>query len=192
MQDADLKELYQWSPKILEKLQSLPMLRDVTTDQQVAGMTATLTIDRDQAARFGVQPQVIDDTLYDAFGQRQITQYFSQVNSYHLILEVMPGQASDVETFNKLYVKSSTGQAVPLSAFVKWSTVPVQPLSISHQSQFPAVTISFNLAHGAALGRGGRRHQRGHARDGRADHGAAAPSRAPRRRSSPRCPPSPT
>jgi multidrug efflux pump subunit AcrB len=115
-------------------------------------MTATLVIDRDQAARFGIQPQAIDDTLYDAFGQRQITQYFSQVNSYHLILEVMPGQASDVDTFNKLYVKSSSGQAVPLSTFVTWSTVPVQPLSISHQSQFPAVTISFNLAHGAALG----------------------------------------
>jgi hydrophobe/amphiphile efflux-1 (HAE1) family protein len=152
LQDADLQELYQWSPKILEKLQSLPMLRDVATDQQVAGMTATLVIDRDQAARFGIQPQAIDDTLYDAFGQRQITQYFSQVNSYHLILEVMPGQASDVDTFNKLYVKSSSGQAVPLSTFVTWSTVPVQPLSISHQSQFPAVTISFNLAHGAALG----------------------------------------
>ena len=152
LQDADLDELYQWSPKILEKLRSLPMLRDVTTDQQVGGTTATLTIDRDQAARFGVQPQVIDDTLYDAFGQRQITQYFSQVNSYHLVLEVMPGQVSDVDTLNKLYVKSSTGQAVPLSTFVKWSTKPVQPLSISHQSQFPAVTISFNLAQGAALG----------------------------------------
>jgi hypothetical protein len=152
LQDADLTELYQWSPKILEKLKGLPMLRDVATDQQVAGMTVTLVIDRDQAARFGVQPQVIDDTLYDAFGQRQITQYFSQVNSYHLILEVMPNQVDDVETLNKLYVKSDTGQAVPLSTFVKWSTVPVQPLSISHQSQFPAVTISFNLAPGAALG----------------------------------------
>jgi hydrophobe/amphiphile efflux-1 (HAE1) family protein len=152
LQDADLNELYQWAPRILEKLQNLPMLRDVTTDQQMAGMTATLTIDRDQAARFGVQPQVIDDTLYDAFGQRQITQYFSQVNSYHLILEVMPDQVNEVDTLNKLYVKSSTGQAVPLSTFVKWSTMPVQPLSISHQSQFPAVTISFNLAHGAALG----------------------------------------
>jgi hydrophobe/amphiphile efflux-1 (HAE1) family protein len=152
LQDADLGELYQWAPNILEKLQNLPMLRDVTTDQQMAGMTATLTIDRDQAARFGVQPQVIDDTLYDAFGQRQITQYFSQVNSYHLILEVMPDQVTAVDTLNKLYVKSSTGQAVPLSTFVKWSTAPVQPLSISHQSQFPAVTISFNLAKGAALG----------------------------------------
>ncbi|HEY8287931.1 MAG TPA: multidrug efflux RND transporter permease subunit [Acetobacteraceae bacterium] len=152
LQDADLDELFQWAPKVLAKLQSLPMLRDVTTDQQVGGTTATLVIDRDQAARFGIQPQVIDDTLYDAFGQRQITQYFTQVNSYHLILEVMPAQASDLATLNKLYVRSASGQAVPLSAFVKWSTVPVQPLSISHQSQFPAVTISFNLAQGASLG----------------------------------------
>ncbi len=134
------------------KLQALPMLRDVTSDQQTGGTTVTLTIDRDKAARFGVQPQVIDNTIYDAFGQNQITQYFSQVNSYHLILEVMPGQASDVETLNKLYVHSTTGQTVPLSAFAKWTTAPVQPLSISHQSQFPAVTISFNLAQGAALG----------------------------------------
>jgi multidrug efflux pump subunit AcrB len=111
-----------------------------------------LVIDRDAAARFGIQPQAIDNTLYDAFGQNQITQYFSQVNSYHLILEVMPGQVSDVDTLNKLYVRSSTGQAVPMSAFVKWSTRPVQPLSINHQSQFPAVTVSFNLAPGVALG----------------------------------------
>ena len=152
LQDADLGELYQWAPRILGRLKSLPMLRDVTTDQQAGGMTATLTIDRDAAARFGVQPQAIDDTLYDAFGQRQITQYFSQVNTYHLILEVMPAQASEVATIDRLYVKSATGQAVPLSSFVQWTTQPVQPLSISHQSQFPAVTISFNLAHGAALG----------------------------------------
>jgi HAE1 family hydrophobic/amphiphilic exporter-1 len=137
---------------VLDRLQKLPMLRDVTSDQQTGGTTVTLTIDRDQAARFGVQPQVIDDTIYDAFGQRQITQYFSQVNSYHLILEVMPGQASDVETLNKLYVHSTNGQSIPMSAFAKWSTAPVQPLSISHQSQFPAVTISFNLAQNVALG----------------------------------------
>jgi hydrophobe/amphiphile efflux-1 (HAE1) family protein len=152
LQDADFDELFHWSPKVLAKLQSLPMLRDVTSDQQTGGTTVTLTIDRDQAARFGVQPQVIDDTIYDAFGQRQITQYFSQVNSYHLILEVTPDAAADVETLNNLYVHSTTGQTVPLSAFAKWSTGPVQPLSISHQSQFPAVTISFNLARGAALG----------------------------------------
>ena len=152
LQDADLEELFEWSPKVLAKLRSLPMLRDVNTDQQIGGATVTLKIDRDKAARFGVQPQVIDDTLYDAFGQRQITQYFTQVNSYHVILEVMPGQASDVATLNKLYVHSITGQTVPLSSFVTWTTAPVQPLSISHQSQFPATTISFNLAPGAALG----------------------------------------
>ncbi len=152
LQDADLNELLAWAPKIQEKLEKLPMLRDVTSDQQTGGTTATITVDRDQAARFGIQPQVIDDTLYDAFGQRQVTQYFTQVNSYHIVLEAMPGQLSDLETINKLYVKSSTGQAVPLSSFVKWSTVPVQPLSISHQSMFPAITLSFNLAQGAALG----------------------------------------
>jgi hydrophobe/amphiphile efflux-1 (HAE1) family protein len=152
LQDADFDELFSWGPKVLTKLQTLPMLRDVTSDQQTGGTTVTLVIDRDAAARFGVQPQVIDDTIYDAFGQRQITQYFSQVNSYHLILEVMPGAASDVETLQKLYVHSNTGQTVPVSAFAKWSTMPVQPLSISHQSQFPAVTISFNLAQGVALG----------------------------------------
>ena len=152
LQDASLAELYDWAPRVLKKLQTLPMVRDVTTDQQVGGTTATLVINRDQAAQFGIQPQVIDDTLYDAFGQRQITQYFTQVNSYHLVLEVMPALASDVETLKSLYVHSSGGQAVPLSAFTQWSTAPVQPLSISHQSQFPAVTISFNLAPGAALG----------------------------------------
>jgi HAE1 family hydrophobic/amphiphilic exporter-1 len=152
LQDADFDELTSWAPKVLQRLQSLPMLRDVTTDQQTGGATATMVIDRDQAARFGVQPQVIDDTLYDAFGQRQITQYFTEVNSLHVILEVMPGQASDAETINKLYVKSVTGQAVPLSSFVKWTTLPVRPLSISHQSMFPAITISYNLAQGAALG----------------------------------------
>jgi hydrophobe/amphiphile efflux-1 (HAE1) family protein len=152
LQDANLEELYGWAPKILAGLQALPMLRDVTSDQQNGGTTATLVIDRDTAGRFGIQPQVIDDTLYDAFGQRQVAQFFSQVNSYHLILEVPPAMAGDPATLEKLYVKSSTGQAVPLSTFVHWSTLPVQPLSISHQSQFPAVTLSFNLAAGASLG----------------------------------------
>ncbi len=152
LQDADLGELFEWSPKVLARLQQLPMLRDVTTDQQTGGTTVSLAIDRDKAARFGIQPQAIDDTIYDAFGQRQITQYFSQVNSYHLVLEVMPGDAADVDTLNKLYVHAANGPAVPMSAFARWTTVPVQPLSISHQSQFPAVTLSFNLAQGVALG----------------------------------------
>jgi hydrophobe/amphiphile efflux-1 (HAE1) family protein len=151
LQDANLAELYQWSPKILARLKTLPMLRDVTTDQQMAGTTATLRIDRDAAARFGITPQEIDNTLSDAFGQNQITQYFSQVSSYHLILEVLPDMLGDLRTLDKLYVRSSSGAAVPLSAFVKVDTAPVQPLAISHQSQFPAVTISFNLAKGTAL-----------------------------------------
>lgn len=152
LQDADLAELFEWSPKILGEMRKMPMLRDLATDQQMAGVTATLTIDRDQASRFGILPQAIDDTLYDAFGQRQVTQYFTQVNTYRLILEVLPEYQGKLDTLNKLYVKSNTGVAVPLSSFVKLDTKPVVPLAISHQSQFPAVTLSFNLAQGVALG----------------------------------------
>ncbi len=145
LQDADLGELFHYAPLVLDRLSKLPMLRDVTTDQQMSGMTATLQIDRDQASRLGVSLQAIDDTLYDAFGQRQITQYFTQINSYHVILEVLPDLADKVGTLERLYVRSANGTAVPLSALAKWTTAPVRPLSISHQSQFPAVTISFNL-----------------------------------------------
>ena len=152
LQDADLPELNHWSPQVLDKLRTLPALRDVATDQQVAGTAATLTIDRDAASRFGITPQQIDDTLYDAFGQRQVTQYFTQVNSYHVILEVPGDMQGDTETLRKLYVRSGAGAAVPLSTFVHIDTAPVVPLSLSHQSSFPAVTLSFNLAPGAALG----------------------------------------
>jgi HAE1 family hydrophobic/amphiphilic exporter-1 len=153
LQDANLGELNEWAPKILDKMKTLPELRDVATDQQTAGTTLTLTIDRDSASRFGIQPQLIDDTLYDAFGQRQVAQYFTQLNSYHVILEILPELQGKLDTLNKLYVKSpTTGDQVPLSAFAKWTTVPVRPLSISHQGQFPAITISFNLAQGVALG----------------------------------------
>ncbi len=152
LQDADVSELYSWSPKIFEKLSKLPQLRDVSTDQQDGGTTAVLTIDRDAAARFGIQPQVIDDTLYDALGQRQVTQYFTQVNTYKLIMEVLPELQQDLSVLDKLFIRSSTGQAVPLSTFVRLDATKTAPLSISHQSQFPAVTISFNLAQGVALG----------------------------------------
>jgi hydrophobe/amphiphile efflux-1 (HAE1) family protein len=152
LQDAAVDELYTWAPKVLEALQHLPQLRDVATDQQMAGTTASLTIDRDAAARFGIQPAQIDAILYDAFGQEQITQYFTQINSYHLILEVPDAERGDLSTLDKLYVKSSSGQPVPLSTFVKVDTGKIAPLSISHQSQFPAVTISFNLTQGVALG----------------------------------------
>ena len=152
IQDGDLNELFTWAPRIRTEMAKLPMLRDVSTDQQVSGTTASLTIDRDRAARFGIQPQAIDDTLYDAFGQRQISQYFTQLNTYHLILEVPGSMQGDLATLNKLYVKSRDGSAVPLSTFVSVDSAPVLPLAISHQSQFPAVTLSFNLAQGAALG----------------------------------------
>ena len=153
LQDADLSELNEWSPKVLTKLQTLPELRDVATDQQMSGTTLQMTIDRNQASRFGIQPQLIDDTLYDAFGQRQVTQYFTQVNSYRVIMEVTPELQGDLNTLNRLYIRApSTGQLVPLSTFVKWTNAPVRPLSISHQGQFAATTISFNLANGIALG----------------------------------------
>ena len=112
-----------------------------------------MSIDRNQAARFGIQPSLIDQTLDDAFGQRQVTQYFTQLNSYHVILEVTPELQSDPQTLSKIYIKSPvTDQMVPLSSFVKYDTQHVTSLSINHQGQFPAVTLSFNLAPGAALG----------------------------------------
>jgi hydrophobic/amphiphilic exporter-1 (mainly G- bacteria), HAE1 family len=153
LQDANLDELNEWAPKILAKMQGLPELRDVATDQQSSGTTLQLTVNRDTASRYGIQPQLIDDTLYDAFGQRQVTQYFTQLNSYHVILEILPELQGSLDTLNKIYIKSPlTGEQVPLATFATWSSVPVRSLSISHQGQFPAITISFNLAQGVALG----------------------------------------
>jgi multidrug efflux pump subunit AcrB len=152
LQDADLNELNQWAPKILAKLKTLPQLTGVASDQQTGGATLTMTIDRDQAARFGIQPQLIDDTLYDAFGERQVTQYFTQVNSYHVIMETLPELQKTTAALDQIFVKSPlTGKQVPLSTFVKWTTAPTTFLSINHQGQFPAVTLSFNLTNGAAL-----------------------------------------
>ena len=137
----------------MAKLKTLPELRDVATDQQTEGLTLTLKVDRDQASRYGFTPQVIDDTLYDAFGQRQIAQYFTQLSSYYVIMEVTPSLQGDPATLDKIFLRSpTTNGEVPLSAFAKWTTHPVEPLSISHQGQFPAITISFNLAQGTALG----------------------------------------
>jgi hydrophobic/amphiphilic exporter-1 (mainly G- bacteria), HAE1 family len=153
LQDANLDELNEWAPRILEKMRALPELRDVASDQQTSGTSLTLDIDRDQAARYGLTPQLIDDTLYDAFGQRQVAQYFTQQNSYHVVMEILPALQGEVGSLDKVYIKSpTTGQQVPLAAFAKWTTRRTVPLSISHQGQFPAITISFNLAQGAALG----------------------------------------
>ncbi len=153
LQGPDIAELNEWAPKVLAKLKTLPELRDVATDQQTEGTTLTLTINRDQAARYGLTPQVIDDTLYDAFGQREIAQYFTQLASYYVIMEVLPSLQGSPTTLDQIFLRSpTTGGEVPLSAFAKWTTTPIAPLSISHQGQFPAITISFNLAQGTALG----------------------------------------
>jgi hydrophobe/amphiphile efflux-1 (HAE1) family protein len=153
LQDASLEELNQWAPQMLAKLRTLPQLQDVATDQQINGATVTITIDRDQASRFGIQPQVIDDTLYDSFGQRQVAQYFTQLNSYHVVLEVLPELQGSPAALSKIYVTSpTTGQQVPLSTFAHYDTAPVSLLSVNHQGQFPAVTLSFNLRPGVALG----------------------------------------
>jgi multidrug efflux pump subunit AcrB len=153
LQDSDINELNAWAPKLLAELQKLPMLRDVASDQQTSSGMLALTIDRDQASRFGIQPAAVDLALYDAFGQRQAAQYFTQANSYHVVLEITPSLQTDPSTLEKLYLKSPlTGQMVPLSAMAKYDTQQVTYLSINHQGQFPAVTLSFNLAPGAALG----------------------------------------
>src|SRR5262249_29361000 len=120
LQDGDPEELNSWAPKLLSKLASLPELTDVATDQQTNGATVTLEIDRDQASRFGISPQTIDDTLNDAFGQRQVTQYFTDLNSYHVVLELPPNMQSSPQAINQLYIRSPlTGEQVPLNVLVK-------------------------------------------------------------------------
>ena len=151
LESADANELNDWSARILAKLRTLPELRDVASDQQNGGLRAELVIDRDTAARFGILPQTIDDTLYDAFGQRQVSTIFTQLNQYHVVLEVGSQFQNDPNDLSNIYVKSSTGQQVPLSAFSHFTTSPA-PLAINHQGQFPVVTLSFNLAPGESLG----------------------------------------
>ena len=152
LQDPNSDELNQWAPKILKKMQQLSLLSDVTSDQENSGTTETLTYDRDQASRFGVQPATIDAILYDAFGQREVAQYFTGNKAYYVILEALPDEFGRLSTLQKLYVTASSGATVPLSTLVHETSVPVQPLAINHQSQFPAVTVSFNLRGNAALG----------------------------------------
>ena len=153
LQDADSDTLNEWSPKVLEAMRKLSELRDVASDQQNGGGVLRLTIDRDQASRFGITPQIVDDALYNAFGQRQIAQYFTQTDTFRVIMEIMPDLQGETDTLQRLHVKSPlTGEQVPLAAFSRWTTQGVVPLSISHQGQFPAVTISFNLAPGTSLG----------------------------------------
>jgi len=153
LQDTNIEELDEWSQKLLDKLKTVPLLADVTSDLLANAPRLQITINRDQASRFGISPQAIDDTLNDAFGQREITQYFTQLKTYFVVLEILPELQKDLATLDRLYVKSPlTGGAVPLSALVSIDSNGVGPLLISHQAQFPAVTITFNLMPGVALG----------------------------------------
>jgi multidrug efflux pump len=153
LEDADAGELSLWTPRFIQKLQSSPELRDVASDQQDRGLQIRLVIDRATASRLGITPQALDNTLYDAFGQRQVSTIFTQLNQYHVVLEAQPAFRNSPADLNNLYVQSTSGGAVPLSAFTQAQSVQV-PLTVNHQGQFPTVTVSFNLAPGASLGDG--------------------------------------
>jgi len=151
LEDPNGQQLNKWSQRLVAKLQTLPELRDVASDQQDSGLQAELVIDRDTASRLGITPQMIDDTLYDAFGQRQISTIFTQLNQYHAVLEVSPSFQKSPSDLSKVYVRSAGGGQVPLSTFttIKETTAP---LVVNHEGQFPSATISFDLASGYSLG----------------------------------------
>jgi multidrug efflux pump len=151
LQGDNLQELNQWAPRMLAKLRTLPYLTDVSSDQQNGGLEAAVVIDRDTAARLGITPQQIDDALYDAFGQRQVSTIFTQLNQYHVVMEVAPRFWQHPETLKDIYVRSMNNMLVPLSAFTHFAP-STTALAVNHQGQFPAVTLSFNLAPGIALG----------------------------------------
>ena len=169
IEDADAQELAQWTPKLVAKLQALPQLRDVATDQLNDGLKTTVAIDRDTASRLGIFPQAIDNTLYDAFGQRQVSTIFTQLNQYHVVLEVMPNFAQTPDGLKDIYIRPSTttantgapsangasvttsGAPVPISTFTHMKSSAAS-LAVNHQGQFPVVTLSFNLAPNGSLG----------------------------------------
>jgi multidrug efflux pump len=151
LEDANTEELAVWTDKMVKKLKTIPILTDVASDEQLGGLEASLVIDRDTASRLGITPQNIDDTLDDAFAQRQVSTIFTQQNQYHVVLEVAPKFQRNPESLDNIYVKSSNGTQVPLSAFTHFEE-RATALAINHQGQFPSVTISFNLAPGKSIG----------------------------------------
>ncbi len=151
MEDADAQELSVLASQLVEALRKLPAMRDVATDQQNGGLRADLVIDRDTASRLGILPQAIDDALYDAFGQRQVSTIFTQLNQYHVVLEVEPQFSQNPDALRNIYVHASGGQQVPLASFSHFETSNTA-LAVNHQGQFPVVTLSFNLAPGVSLG----------------------------------------
>jgi hydrophobe/amphiphile efflux-1 (HAE1) family protein len=151
LQCGDLAELNEWAPKLVAALRKLPQLKDVTSDQQTRGLQSNVVIDRDAAARLGVSPEAIDNTLYDAFGQRQVSTIYRRYNQHHVVLEVDPQLQREPSSLSKIFVHAAGGGMVPLSSVAKFETVNTF-LSVNHQSQFPSVTISFNLPPGVSLG----------------------------------------
>jgi multidrug efflux pump len=151
LQGDNVRELNEWGPRVLNKIRALPELADLNSDQQDKGLEASLVIDRDTASRLGISSAMIDDALYDAFGQRQVSTMYSQLNQYHVVLEVEPQFWQNPDGLRYLYVKGANNTLVPLSAFTHYAP-STTPLAVNHQGLFPAVTISFNLAPGIALG----------------------------------------
>jgi len=151
LQSPSLEELGQWAPRLLERLRKLPELRDVATDQQTNGLQLRVDVDRDTAARLGIQPSQVDDALYDAFGQRQVATFFTPRNPYRVVMEVLPEYQAGPSAVDSLYVRTSAGAQVPLRS-IATTQVNAVPLSVSHQGQFPSITLSFNLPPGVALG----------------------------------------
>jgi multidrug efflux pump len=151
IQGEDLTELNRWGPLLLQEVRRLPELRDVNTDQQDKGLQAQLIIDRDTASRLGVAAQDIDNALYDAFGQRQVSTMYTPLNQYHVVMEVAPEFQQTTEALQNIYLRSTSGTPIPLAAFTHFAPSNI-PLAVNHQSQFPSVTISFNLASGVSLG----------------------------------------
>ena len=151
LEDADPEELSRWAPAFVTALQALPELREVSSDQLDRGLAAMLVIDRSTASRLGITPQLIVDTLYDAFGQRQVSTMFTQLNQYRVVLEVMPEFQTGPQSLQFLDIRSITGGQVPLNVFTQFSETTT-PLAINRQGQFPVVTVSFNLAPGKSLG----------------------------------------
>jgi multidrug efflux pump len=151
LQGDNLTELNAWAPRMLQQMRTFPQLVDVSSDQQDKGLQASVVIDRSTASRMGIMPQLIDDTLYDAFGQRQVAVTYTLLNQYHVVMEVEPSFWQRPETLRDIYVRSPTRAMVPLSAFARFERTSTS-LAVNHQSQFPSVTISFNLAPGVSLG----------------------------------------
>jgi multidrug efflux pump len=151
LQGENLEDLNYWSPRLLQKLRSIPQLQDVNSDQQTYGLQSSVVIDRDTAARLGVTPADIDNALYDAFGQRQVSTIYKQLNQYHVVMEVAPQFQQSQEALQSIYVRSSSNHMVPLSTFTHYGPSNT-PLAVNHQGQFPSITLSFNLAPNVSLG----------------------------------------